>query len=173
MAERNDLTGRTGQTAERSSEQIRQDIVAKRETISSTVDRLSERLQEKFDWRGYVTRYPYAAMGAAAGVGFVASALLFRRRRGPVEKVVDSMVDAVEDLRGQVSRALGSMLVRSKGGRSVIRGAIGTAVSKAAVDMVKKMATRGDGFQRSGVDDSRLHWSTSPKQEPSSSGTLT
>jgi hypothetical protein len=174
MAERNESIG-TGQIAERSSEQIRQDIVAKRETISSTVDRLGARIHEKFDWRGYITRYPYAALGAAAGAGFLASSLLFRRRRGPVEKVADSMVAAIEDLRDQVGSALGGLLVRSKGGLSLIRGAIGSAVSKAAVDIVKKMATRGDGFHRTGVDyedESQVHWS-GPKHEPGSSGTLT
>lgn len=172
MAERNEV----GQDAERSSERIRQDIVAKRETISGTVDRLGERINEKLDWRGYVRRYPYAVLGTAAGVAFVASALILRRRRSPMEKVADSIADAVEDIRDQVLATLGGLgghFLRS-GSQSFIRRALSGAVGKAAVEMVKNMAT-GDGFRKSEGryhDESGPSWTATPEHEPSSSRTL-
>src|SRR5262245_19936041 len=87
MAERSDLTSgpssfRQGQgedvisSAERSAEEIRQDIVARRESITDAVDRLSDRFQQTFDWRAYVSDYPLAALGVAAGLGFLAARII-------------------------------------------------------------------------------------------------
>ncbi len=61
MAERTDVATRMRteiEGPERSAEEIRQDIAAKRESISETVDRLGERIQETLDWREYVVEYP-------------------------------------------------------------------------------------------------------------------
>ncbi len=79
--ETNELFSQAGST-ERSSQEIQQDIVAKEQEISESVLELSERIQEKFDWREYVAKHPYAAVGIAAGVGLLASRLLTRRSTG-------------------------------------------------------------------------------------------
>ncbi len=65
----------------RSPEEIRKTIEATRESISETVDKLGDRLQETLDWRAYIRRRPYLAIGAAAGLGLLFSAMLPRARR--------------------------------------------------------------------------------------------
>lgn len=46
------------ETSDRSAVAIRQDIAAKRESISETVDKLGDRIHETLDWREYVAEYP-------------------------------------------------------------------------------------------------------------------
>lgn len=56
--------------------------------LAETVDQLGTRLQEKLEWRSYIRRSPYMALGAAAGIGLLASALF--RKSTPVERLVKS-----------------------------------------------------------------------------------
>ena len=93
MAKGNNLTaGSTGTAmvqsdageSERSAEEIRQDIAAKRESITETVDRLSDRFHQTFDWRTYVNNYPVVALGVAAGLGLLVSGI-FKPRPTPTE----------------------------------------------------------------------------------------
>ncbi len=135
MAERDDLK----LNAERSTDAIRRDIAAKRETISETVDRLGERIQEKLDWRGYVSEYPYWAIGAAAGLGFVASQLM-RRRASPLDRISYAVKDTVEELGDQVRHALGGALVRASG-RGLVKGTLYGMATKIAVDWLKGAAS--------------------------------
>jgi ElaB/YqjD/DUF883 family membrane-anchored ribosome-binding protein len=79
--ETNELFSQAGSPA-RSSQEIQQDIVAKEQEVSESVLELSERIQEKFDWREYIAKNPIAALGIAAGVGFLASRLLPRSPTG-------------------------------------------------------------------------------------------
>jgi hypothetical protein len=125
--------------AERSSEKIRQDIAAKRETISETVDRLGERIQEKLDWRGYVSRYPYWALAAAAGAGFLASSI-FRRRPTPSDRIVDAFAETIEGVSGRLRSAVGD--IAHAGTRGVMKGALTAMVAKAAADWLKQAATQ-------------------------------
>jgi ElaB/YqjD/DUF883 family membrane-anchored ribosome-binding protein len=81
---------------ERSTEDIRRDIAKKEENISRTVEQIGERIQEKLDWRGYVKDSPYWALGAAAGVGFLASGM-FRTRATPVKRIMNSVAGEVRD----------------------------------------------------------------------------
>jgi len=81
---------------ERSTEDIRRDIAKKEENISRTVEQIGERIQEKLDWRGYVKDSPYWALGAAAGLGFLASGM-FQTRATPVERIMDSIAGEVRD----------------------------------------------------------------------------
>jgi ElaB/YqjD/DUF883 family membrane-anchored ribosome-binding protein len=140
MAERDDLGARVEPgEAERSSEKIRQDIAAKRETISDTVDRLGERIQEKLDWRGYVARYPYWAIGTAAGVGFLASSL-FRRRPSPADRIVDAFADTIEGVSSKLRDAVGG--IAHAGTRGVMKGAVTGMIAKAAADWLKEAASQ-------------------------------
>ena len=74
MVERTDLNAQMSvedATRERSAEEIRHDIADKRESLSKTVDRLDERIHQTLDWREYISDHPYAALGIAAGLGFL------------------------------------------------------------------------------------------------------
>ena len=73
MAEREYSNNDKEANVERSSDDIRQDIVKGEENISQTVEQIGERIKEKLDWREYVKDSPYVALGAAAGIGYLAS----------------------------------------------------------------------------------------------------
>jgi ElaB/YqjD/DUF883 family membrane-anchored ribosome-binding protein len=83
--------------SERSADEIRNDISARRESISRTVDRLGERIHETLDWKGYIARYPYASIGVAVGAGVIVGSLM-RRRSRPSERIVDALVDKMDEL---------------------------------------------------------------------------
>ena len=53
---------------ERSSEEIRQDIVKEEENLSQAVEEIAERIKEKLDWRAYVQGSPYVTLGIAASI---------------------------------------------------------------------------------------------------------
>ena len=96
MAERGFLSDTRDANAERSSEEIRQDIAKGEENLSQTVEQIGERIKEKLDWRGYVKDSPYWALGAAAGLGYLASKV-FIRRTTPVERIMDSIAEKARD----------------------------------------------------------------------------
>lgn len=145
MAERDDVRS----DPERSSDKIRQDIAAKRETISETVDRIEERIQEKLDWKGYVAEYPYWAIGAAAGLGFMAAAML-RRRSSPIDRITDAVADTADDIGGHLLSAVGGVLARA-GGRGLVKGTLYGIATKMAVDWLKGAASNplsGDDYKK-------------------------
>jgi len=84
---------------ERSSEDIRQDIAKGEENISQTVGQIGERIKEKLDWREYVKDSPYLAIGAAAGLGYLASGI-FTKRTTPLERIIGSIAGEVRDSTG-------------------------------------------------------------------------
>jgi hypothetical protein len=97
---------------ERSTEDIRRDITKKEENISRTVEQIGERIQEKLDWRGYVKVSPYWALGAAAGLGFLASGM-FRTRATPMERIMNSVAGEVRgSLDGLRDLAAGPGLIK-------------------------------------------------------------
>jgi hypothetical protein len=74
----------------RSAEEIRNDIELEKQMISETVDRLNKRLHERLDWRSYVRRSPFLALGVAASLGFFVSGKLVRHVT-PGEKIADAI----------------------------------------------------------------------------------
>jgi hypothetical protein len=92
---------------DRSAESIRGDIAATRENIADTVDKLTDRVQETLDWRSYVERHPYAAVGVAAGAGLLLSGMFKKQRKNPTERMLEALAESVEDttdrLRGAIS----------------------------------------------------------------------
>jgi ElaB/YqjD/DUF883 family membrane-anchored ribosome-binding protein len=116
---------------ERSAEEIRQDIAAKRESITETVDRLSDRFQETFDWRTYVTRHPFAAVGVAAGLGVLVSGI-FKPRPTPMERIQDAFADGFEEFSGQIRSQLTGMVVKPAVTQTVKAAATGFLVKAAA-----------------------------------------
>lgn len=111
MAEREYLNNTREADVERSTEVIRQDIAKEGENISRTVGQIGERIKEKLDWRGYVKDSPYWAMGAAAGLGYLASRM-FRTRTTPKERIMRSIAEEVRNsLGGLRAEAAGRGLI--------------------------------------------------------------
>jgi ElaB/YqjD/DUF883 family membrane-anchored ribosome-binding protein len=143
MAEGNNLTAASqGQEsssgAERSADEIRQDIAARRESITETVDRLSDRFQRTLDWRAYVSDYPLVALGVAAGAGFLVSGI-FKRRPTPAERIKYALAESFEDLADQFRHRLEDLAPRRSGfgfGRTVRAAATG-AITKAVTDYLR------------------------------------
>lgn len=128
-------------TAERSAEAIRQDIAAKRDSISETVDKLGERIQETFDWREYVGNYPLVALGLAAGLGFMVAGL-FKRQPTPRERIMDAIAEVSEDFTDRLRDAIGDAVPAKKSGVSrTLKAALTATVSKAAMDFAKAKAS--------------------------------
>ncbi|MGH9766495.1 MAG: hypothetical protein ACREAB_03595 [Blastocatellia bacterium] len=141
MAERDNLTpawqepsSLTEGATERSADEIRQDIAARRESISETVDRLSDRFQRTFDWRTYVSDYPLAALGVAAGLGFLASRI-FKPRPTPGERMKDALAHGFEDMADRFRHRLGDFAPHKS------RSGLGTTVKAAATGVLTKALT--------------------------------
>jgi ElaB/YqjD/DUF883 family membrane-anchored ribosome-binding protein len=134
MAETNDLRS-LEQRWQRSSDEIRQDIAAKRESISETVDRLGDHLQRKLDWRDQVGQHPYMALGAAAAVGVLISGI-FKHRPTPRERIMDAMAETIEDFTDDVRHSVSSLFLKVAG-PSFLRSAIAGVLTKAVVQAFK------------------------------------
>jgi ElaB/YqjD/DUF883 family membrane-anchored ribosome-binding protein len=130
-----------GEPPERSAEAIRQDIAAKRDSISETVDRLGERIQETFDWREYIAKYPWVALGLAAGVGFMVAGM-FKRQPTPRERIMDAVAEVTEDFTDRLRDVVGDAVPGKKSGPAqMLKATLIGAVSKAALDFAKGKAS--------------------------------
>jgi len=121
---------------ERSAEEIRQDIAAKRESITETVDRLSDRVQQTFDWHTYVTDYPLVALGAAAGLGYLLSRI-FTPKPSPRDRIMEAIADSVDDFKDQFSGYLDVVPKKKGQAGTTIKAAATALLTKAATDYVK------------------------------------
>jgi hypothetical protein len=79
---------------ERNSDEIRQDLAAKGEQFSRTVDELGERIEKKLDWREHMRQSPFLMLGAATGLGFLAARMI-RRRATPMERFLGTLDSSV------------------------------------------------------------------------------
>lgn len=137
MAERTNLaTQRADEQNERSAYEIRQDIAAKRETISETVDKLGERIHQTFDWHEYVANYPAVALGVAAGVGFLVAGI-FKRKPTPQERIMDAIAEVTEDITDRITDVAGDVVKRKMFSGRTVKAAIIAAAGKAAMDFAK------------------------------------
>lgn len=172
MAERSDLTsgpssfrqgqgqGQQGQDvisgAERSAEDIRQDIAARRESITETVDRLSDRFHQTLDWKAYVSDYPLAALGVAAGLGFLAARII-KPRPSAGKRIKNALAYGIEDLAGRFHHQLENVAPNRSGsglGRTV-KAALTGLVTKAATDYLQgRFGARYTGH----YDENRHEW---------------
>ncbi|MGE0130792.1 MAG: hypothetical protein AB7U82_22165 [Blastocatellales bacterium] len=152
MAERNNLTAASQEqgtgSGERSAEEIRQDIAARRESITDTVDRLSDRFQRTLDWRAYVSDHPLVALGIAAGAGFLASSLasrIFKPRPTPSERMKQAIAYSFEDLTDRFRHRLEDMAPHKSSlgvGRTVKAAATGL-ITKAVTDYLRNRFVGG------------------------------
>jgi ElaB/YqjD/DUF883 family membrane-anchored ribosome-binding protein len=141
MAERNDLRS-AEQPWQRSAEEIRQDIAAKRDSISETVDRLGDHIQRKLDWREQVGQHPYMALGAAAAVGVLISGA-FKHRPTPRERIMDALAETIEDFTDDVRHSVTRLFLRTAG-PSFLRSAIAGVLTKAVVQAFKSTKSGSD-----------------------------
>ncbi|MBF0496788.1 MAG: hypothetical protein HQK58_09490 [Deltaproteobacteria bacterium] len=143
MAKKESTSNTREADVERSTEDIRQDIAKGEDNISQTVHKIDERIKETLDWREYVKDSPYLALGAAAGLGYLASRM-FIRRTTPMERIMGSIAEEVRDsLSGVLAGAAGPSLVKV--------GLLGIA-TKAAAGWIKNATstdvTSGDAGPR-------------------------
>ncbi|MFY9609871.1 MAG: hypothetical protein WAU45_14790 [Blastocatellia bacterium] len=152
MAERANLATqlRIDEPGERSAEEIRQNIAAERETISETVDKLGDRIQQTFDWREYLAEYPAVALGLAAGTGLLLSAV-FTREPTPQERIADAIADLTEDLTDRISGVAGDVITRKMMSGRTVKMAVTSIIAKAAIDFARQKM--GEANRRVKPDD--------------------
>jgi ElaB/YqjD/DUF883 family membrane-anchored ribosome-binding protein len=156
MVKETDLNHRSldASSDERTAANIRGDIAATRDNIADTVDKLTDRVQETLDWRSYVERHPYAAIGVAAGAGLVAAGL-FKKRKSPTDRLLDALADSVEDTTGRLRGAL-SFLPRTGGGPSgAVKAAVVGLLARKATELVQDHFNRPNQARYIGEDDRR------------------
>jgi hypothetical protein len=144
MAERTDLNPASWRApdtisdAERSAEEIRLDIAARRESITDTVDRLSDRFQQTLDWKAYVSDHPMVALGMAAGLGFLA-ARIFKPRPSASSRIKDAVAYGIEDLADRFHHQLKNVApYRSGSGLGgTVKAAMAGLITKAATDYLQ------------------------------------
>jgi ElaB/YqjD/DUF883 family membrane-anchored ribosome-binding protein len=142
MVERTDLDARMSvedATPERSAEEIRQDIADKRESLSKTVDRLGERIHQTLDWREYISDHPYAALGIAAGLGFLMWGI-FRPRPTSRERIMDALAESAEGLADRFrSGTVSNLPLEKKSGLGgAMKATVATAITRAAIDSLTR-----------------------------------
>lgn len=142
MVEITDLNARTSvedPTLERSAEKIRHDIDAKRESVSKTIDRLGERIHQAFDWHEYIGVHPYAALGIAAGLGFLIAGV-FRPRRTSHERIVEALAESAE---GLADRFRDTASNKKSGVVPAVKATMAKAATKAALEFLSRSGLRG------------------------------
>jgi ElaB/YqjD/DUF883 family membrane-anchored ribosome-binding protein len=162
MAEKGDL--KPG-GLNRSSDEILGDIAAKRESISDAVGQLGERIQETLDWKVYVRRYPYTAIGTALGAGFLlAFALTKKRRMSPVERVTEVLAEKAAEFGEDLRKSARNMIVRTAA-PSLFRGTIYGLAGKALMQYLQNriiMAEDGSKVSEVEWERSQPHTSSPP-----------
>jgi len=143
------------ETSDRSAVAIRQDIAAKRESISDTVDKLGERIHETFDWREYVAEYPAVALGLAAGTGFLVAGI-FKRTPSPQERILDAVADLTEDMTDRVGGVMAEVIQKKMFSGRTVKAAATAMIVKAGVDFLKKQLAGaiGDRSRRTPLQSS-------------------
>ena len=166
MAERNEPTSGRGDQ-ERSSTEIKNDIVARRESITHTVDQLGDKIHEVLDWRGYVRRYPYACMGVALGTGLLVSRA-FKKKASPVDRFMEAVSDRAEQL-GDDLRKSAMKLIMKTVAPGLFRGTIYGLAGKALMQYLHNRVTvaEGNGANLSPETDWRDMHRTTPTSTPS------
>lgn len=128
---------------ERSAEEIRQDIAARREHITETVDRLNDKFHETLDWRTYIGRYPLVSIGVAAGLGFALSGL-FKHRPTPGERIQDAIADSLEDLTDRFRTQLNGVMEKPGVSQTLKAAATGYLVKLATESLKNRFLNEDD-----------------------------
>jgi hypothetical protein len=121
------------------------------------VDRLSDRFQQTWDWKTYVSDYPLAALGVAAGLGFLASRI-FKPRPSAGKRIKDALAYGVEDLAGHFRRQLQNVTPYGSG----LGSRLGTTLKAAATGLITKAAI---GYLQNRVDRFAGQYERYPERE--------
>jgi len=112
-------------SVDRSIDDIKQDIERTRQNISGTVDTLGAKLHDQLDWREYVRRRPFVAVGVGLGAGLIISRMVVRKPKR------SSIADLISDTVAKTARQI--ILPREE---SVVKGAFkmlaGLAITQVA-----------------------------------------
>jgi len=167
MADRNESIPGKSDGPERSATDIRNDIAARRESITQTVDQLGEKIHEVLDWKGYVRRYPYASLGLAVGTGFLVSRI-FKKKSSPVDRLVEAISDRAERL-GDDLRKSATRLIMKTAAPGLFRGTLYGIAGKALMQYLQNRvaAAEGNGANLSPETDWRDMHRTTPTSTPS------
>ncbi|MFO7577535.1 MAG: hypothetical protein R6W66_07390 [Pelovirga sp.] len=90
------------------SEDIRQDLTARAEEFSPTVVQPGAGTKERLDWRGAMRTSPFWVLGAATGLGFLATGMV-RRRTTPRKRLLQLLNASI---RSSLSGIAGPGLVK-------------------------------------------------------------
>jgi len=164
MVERDNLSmvpNKPNPDEERSAEEIRQDIAAKRESITETVERLNDKFQSTLDWRTYAGDYPLVALGAAVGLGYLVSRI-FTPKPSPRQRIMEAIADSVDDFKDQFGDYLDIVPPKKGAVSSSVKAAATALLTKAATDYVKNVVTGKLSENRAHEDDEE-----SPTRRPS------
>ena len=140
MVERHELVTRGDYddgASERTCDEIRQDIAARRESITETVDKLSERVNRTLDWRVYVTEHPLVATGLAAGVGVLVAGI-FKPRPTPGERILAAFSETVEAVTGRLREQLEQLPAKPISSRQSVQAVAAALVAKAVTSYLSK-----------------------------------
>jgi ElaB/YqjD/DUF883 family membrane-anchored ribosome-binding protein len=126
--------------AERSSEDLRQEIEAKKEAFAETINRLDRYAQRAVDWRAQVGDHPYLALGLAFGVGCLFAGI-FKSKPSPRERIMEALAEGVEDIADQARNRIGSRFhLPPTGGE--LKAAAAALATKAATAYLRKKLSR-------------------------------
>lgn len=171
MVERHNIKAATeldDTSSERTADKIRHDIAVRRESITETVDRLSEHVQRKLDWREYLVEYPFASIGLAAGVGFWVAGI-FKPRPTPGERILEALSDTVEDFTDRVRGQLDSSPLQHPSSVQSVKVLATSLVAKAAFSFLTNQFSNYTNQNRSSSQYSD-HTSREENTVSSSSG---
>ena len=132
--------------AERSADEIRNNIAATRDSITETVDQLSSRVQRTLDWKTYVADYPLAAAGAAAGLGILLGYFI-QPRATPSQRINTALADMIEDTACRFQQQLDGVGLQRPGmGQTLRATALATLVQAAGNFARDKFAEKKHGL---------------------------
>ena len=123
-------------TQERSSDEIRQQIAATRDSITETVDELSSRVQRTFDWKTYIAEYPLAVTGAAAGLGLLLG-YMAKPSVTPQARIHDALADLIEDASARFQAEFNGLGLRRPGASQALRATVIAALVQAGTNLVR------------------------------------
>ena len=114
-----------------------------------------------FDWKVCIHRYPYIAVSAAVGAGFLIASTLTRRKPTPMERMVNVLLDKTGELGDDLRRSACKLVLKTVA-PVLFRGAIYGLAGKTLMQYLQSKAilAKGNGANLS----SGMEWKRS--QQP-------
>lgn len=130
----------SSEPAERSPEDLRQEIQDKKEAIAETLNRLDQRVHRATDWRAQAGDHPYLALGLAVSAGCLL-ARIFKRKPGPRERMLDALAESIEDLSDQMRERIDAQFGRpARSG--ALKATVAALATKAATTYLSNRLSR-------------------------------